>query len=240
MEISVGPGYSEYDSICRKAVEDDTFFKNFKRHPIYQQVLEHVSPELGQIYYDKILKTEPELLDCIPDDSPGNPKKHSYNERDFSPSTLRYLGIYLDIKMFFGCLNDLSVAEIGAGYGGQFVILDEFWHMNHYTTYDIPSACALTEKYTSKVGVRTPLTTKSYLSDERTNYDFVMSNFAFTELFRDDQEKYIAYIIHDTSMGFMIVNTEQGLTFKEMLDRIPGSRLIKGITGNDHFIIWGD
>lgn len=239
-EMSVGPGYVEYDKICRQAVQDDEVFKTFKRHPAYRQVLEHVSPALGQRYYDQILQTNPEILDRIPEDSIGSPLKYDYDGRKLSPTTLRYLGIYLDIKQFFGGLTDLRVAEIGAGYGGQFVVLDEFWYMKHYTTYDIPSACDLTKKYTSKVGVRTPLTTKPYLTDERPDYDFVMSNFAFTELFREDQERYIALVIRDTPMGFMIVNTEQGLSFQEMLDRIPGSRLLKGITGNDHFIVWGD
>jgi putative sugar O-methyltransferase len=239
-DMSVGPGYIEYDKVCRQAVEDDDVFKTFKQHPAYRQVLEHVSTDLGRLYFKKILNEKPELLDIVIDDNIGSPFKYKFGDSSYSPTTLRYLGIYLDIASFFGSLDDLNVAEIGAGYGGQFVVLDKFWKMKSYTTYDIPSACDLTKKYTSRVGVRTPLTTKPYLIDEPREYDFVMSNFAFTELYKEDQEKYLKLVIKGTPMGFMIVNTEQGYSFQDMLDSIPGSRLLKGISGNDHFIVWGD
>jgi hypothetical protein len=47
-----------YVTICRAAAENDEVFKNFKRYPQYQEILEHCSREQGQAYLDEIYKIQ--------------------------------------------------------------------------------------------------------------------------------------------------------------------------------------
>jgi putative sugar O-methyltransferase len=238
MEIS--KTYSAYAKVCTDAVNDDNLFNNFKRNSDYCEILEHQLKHLGQIYLDFILNIEPDILNNLPDDSFGNPVKYDYGEYLLSPTTLRYIYTYLDIKQHFGnkALNGSSIVEVGGGYGGQCVVLDKFYEVDIYTIYDLEPPCKLAEKYLKRAGVKALINTKSEFVNAE-GYDFAISNYAFTELDRDVQEKYISFVFSNCNKGYLTLNTEQGLSYKEVKDRIPGSELVPGIFKNEYLLLWG-
>jgi len=53
---------ADYLQACADAATDDGHFANFKRNSSYVQILEHVSPRMGQNYLNHIQATHPELL----------------------------------------------------------------------------------------------------------------------------------------------------------------------------------
>lgn len=47
---------NSYPAFCKNASIDSAMFENFRHNPIYTQILEHVSYEIGQQYLDIILE----------------------------------------------------------------------------------------------------------------------------------------------------------------------------------------
>lgn len=235
-KILVDSDYINYDKFIQSALQDDNVFNTFKQNSAYQQILEHVPYGLGKIYYDRVMRDEPSSIGKV-NDAIGSPVYHVYDGKKLSTTTLRYLFAYVDIKKFFGTLDGLNVAEIGAGYGGQYVVLDHFFNLNSYTTYDIESACGLTRKYTSKIGTKAPLETKWKIEKDR-EYDFIFSSYAFTEFNINVQREYLEKVISGVKKGYMIVNTEQGLKYRQMLEAIPGSKIEPSVN-SAYTITWG-
>lgn len=226
--------FDEYDKFCSKAAEDDELFKTFKQNPVYKQILEHVTREQGQKYFPFI---HTKLLNII-DDNIGSPVKEKYSFGTYSPTTLRYLSIATDIYDIFGfsALADKSVVEIGAGYGGQFLILDKIFNFDFYSFVDLPGASKLIKKYISNFKYNTLNISFGIPS----SIDFVISNYAFSELSRDIQEIYLKSIILPSKMGYMILNTEQGYSYQELLDIIPNSTIEKNkpFFGRNYQLVW--
>jgi len=215
--------YQKYEQFCFEAVKDNRVFENFKRNPIYNEILEHVPKHEGLTYYSNIPDAN-NFIGLFPNDSIGNPNKTQYGKYFLSPTTLRYIKILCDIKKRFRTIDNLNICEIGIGYGGQFLALDTIFSIKHYVFIDLPGACALTEKYLSKFTTKCPYSFKSKI--EESEYDLVISNFAFTEFPKQLQEEYLIKIVSKAKRGFLILNMEQGFTYKELLERIPGSTII--------------
>ena len=68
----------------------------------------------------------------------GSPKllKLKSLSKKISTTGLRYLKVALEMKELFGT-NIGNVVEIGCGYGGQAIILDQLLKVNSYTFYDL-------------------------------------------------------------------------------------------------------
>lgn len=100
-----------YPMFCYRASKEDAEFKNFKRNPIYNSILEHVSPQQGNAYLDIALKNSELHLSAqdwkyiLQNDSIGNPRTAQYtvgNEQiTCSPTTLRYIKVLSDISKLF-------------------------------------------------------------------------------------------------------------------------------------------
>jgi hypothetical protein len=215
--------YQKYEQFCFEAVKDDHVFENFKRSPIYNEILEHVPKHEGLTYYSNIPDAN-NFIGLFPDDSIGNPNKTQYGKYLLSPTTLRYIKILCDIRKRFGTIDNFNICEIGIGYGGQFLALDTIFNIKNYTFVDLPGACALTEKYLSKFNTKCPYIFKSTIKEFE--YDLVISNFAFTEFPKPLQEEYLTKIVSKAKRGFLILNMEQGFKYKELLERIPSSTIV--------------
>ena len=103
-----------YLNVCNYAANSDEFFKQFKSHPAYRHVLEHVSYEEGQQYLKEI---EIDYLDKLQEvkqnDSIGEPTTYEYPlVGTMSPTTIRYIKNTSDIISKFGSSFD-SIVEIG-------------------------------------------------------------------------------------------------------------------------------
>ena len=181
-------------------------------------------------------------------DSIGAPAQYKF--RSFpkcSPSLLRYISVYLEMKEYFGSLSNLIITEIGVGYGGQAVTISHFDKPLAYYLYDLPEVLGLAQKFisTQKIPLnqiahdgRNPITVKS---------DLVISNYAFSELERSLQLQYLQNILLKSSMGYMTWNNLSfkslgGLSVDEIKEAIPGSQILPETPLTAHgnlVIVWG-
>lgn len=251
-----------YPALCHAAAEDESFFKDFRRNFIYNTVLEHVPQYQGQEYLDEINKntkvkyTNADWDNFRQNDLYGNPRIFTYQVNDrtlaLSPTTLRYAKVLSDIVTLFDTDKIKTVAEIGIGYAGQCRMLTSYIkNVEKYSLYDLPEVLGLAKRYLGKFGNN--VTDRVQFIDatnitEAGEYDFVISNYAFSELIRDVQDIYLEKVILNSKAGYMTWNSLScdvldGYTLDELLAKIPGSSVIeeKPLSAtNNCIIIWGN
>src|ERR1017187_4772236 len=126
-----------YAAFVQRAVRHNKVFENFKRHPSYQAILEHVTKEDGKKYLEIIRAQSPQLLNLMEkfkeNDLIGNPIKHSYPQiGKISPTTLRYIKVTSDLQRYFKDNIGEKIVEVGVGYGGQLLINDSVFKIQEY------------------------------------------------------------------------------------------------------------
>ena len=145
----------KYPEYCKIASEDNELFQNFRNNSSYTSVLEHVSPELSKEYYQalKNLNYSDDYIYSICKilDQPGNPRKIKVSNSisELTGSSLRYLYTGLDIKNKLNLNKMINVVEIGAGYGGQSVILDKILPIENYFYVDLQEVNQLIDRFVS-------------------------------------------------------------------------------------------
>ena len=109
-----------YIDVCQLAARNDSVFEVFKRSKDYRRILEHVTKEQGQAYLNMVKNEGSYLIKYFSrfqeNDKIGSPVKYQYDVGEFSPTTLRYVKVLVDLKKFFGDLSNLDIVEIGSGY----------------------------------------------------------------------------------------------------------------------------
>jgi putative sugar O-methyltransferase len=246
-----------YLRIIEKATNDHKTFKNFKNHPFYQEILEHVSYSQGKEYLDCVIKNDKNLLDKIDEflknDKIGNPKKYYYKEIDklISPTTLRYIKVASDVKNIFSDKID-NIVEIGCGYGGQYLILDKLINIQNYLLIDLYEVTKFIEKYLECYVLNSSYETKTINKISQNNsWDLVISNYAFSELPSETQYNYIKKILLKSKNGYMTMNSgldtsaflKNHLSLKEITNLMPSIKIIpeKPLTHKGNYIIiWGN
>ena len=242
-----------YPQFCRKAACHENVFINFKQHPIYTNILEHLKYDQGKLYLKKILQQTPDFVDYFEifreNDRYGNPITYYYDDYGvFSPTTLRYIKVASDLHLLFNDLSNMDIIEIGGGYGGLCKIIGDLSKYKSYTIVDLPEVLALVKKYLSRLGIKNvTLITLNEIPDEK-NYDLVISNYAFTECVKSIQEVYFTKILRLSQRGYLTCNNfkSSDIWSKEMLlERLNSSgiaykQLIEEplTTENNYCIIW--
>jgi len=207
--------YNSYVEVCRRAVEDDRVFNQFKRDERYTAILEHVSPALGGEYLAELTRRWRLLVPHIDWvavqklDSIGNPRKSVYDLMELSPTTLRYIfyGLYI---LSLQSKKALRIVEIGGGHGGQCYILHVLAPLfnikiESYTIIDIKEVVALQNKCLSKLGIPcTYLPANSYMTGLG-KYDLCMSNYALGELPLRVQTDYLR-VVEASDRHFFVWN----------------------------------
>ena len=253
---------SDYLRSVREFLVDNVKFNNFKRDPRYLQILEHVTREQGEIYLDIILSKNPALLSeesvdkFANNDKVGNPLIYDYGKisRTISPSTLRYIKVVSDLQEYFHFDKINKIAEIGCGYGGQSLVLDQAGYNFEFTLFDLPDILKLIEKYlechTMNGSYQCTTLNKS---NGKEKFDLVVSNYAFSEVPKNIQLKYIEKVISQSTRGYLTMNTghyevqltettSQRLTANELKELLPKSIIIddvRSISDVNYIIIWG-
>lgn len=203
---------SPYPAFCLRAATEENVFRTFKQQPVYQQILEHVSFKQGKKYL-KIIETKypfilKHLEGCRKNDSLGSPQTHSYGSRygTFSPTTLRYMKVAAELISHFKPLNNQKIIEIGGGYGGQCFVLSVLTPFKHYTLLDLKEPALLTRKYLDRLGVKNTscISNKEFQGEEE--YDLVISNYAFSEISKEEQQVYIEKILNRSKRGYLTYN----------------------------------
>ena len=208
-----------YAEICTEAVENDEVFKKFKKDPRYTAILEHVSPDHGQRYFNGIMQYEldTELIEAFKEnDSLGGASVIDYGEPfgEVSPSTLRYVQNTLDIAHFVGEGEISKIVEIGGGYGGLCKTISCLCDFDEYHIYDIEAASKLQQKYLSNFDVidRVSFHSTPEVIEE---VDLVISNYAYSELNLELQNAYYENVIKNAKRVYMILN--RGEVSREVL-----------------------
>ena len=256
LKIKISTSISDnqiYPNFCLQASTHMEIFAQFRRHEVYRQILEHVSPSEGKQYLSEIQNNYPELLTQIElfkeNDFFGNPEIAPYEGiGNICPSTLRYIKVYGDLKHYFGTLNDLQICEIGVGYGGQCRIINSDASPKEYTLVDIKPALMLAQCFLDNYILKAVAKYKTMNELETQKFDLLISNYAFTELPRNIQDVYLKKAILQSKRGYITYNDISPDYFKsykkeELLKIIPHSRIIEEIPlthEKNCIIIWGD
>lgn len=252
-----------YPALCHAAAEEESFFKDFRRNFIYNTVLEHVPQYQGQEYLDVIKKndklkyTDADWDNFRQNDLYGNPRVFPYEVNNktmvLSPTTLRYAKVLQDVVTLFDTEKIKSVAEIGIGYAGQCRMMTSYVpSIEKYSLFDLPEVLGLAKRYLGKFGDtvvnKANFVDATNMKETDESYDFVISNYAFSELIRDVQDCYLKEVILKSKAGYMTWNSLScdvldGYTLDELLKLIPGSSVIPEeplSATNNCIIIWGN
>jgi putative sugar O-methyltransferase len=248
---------SFYVEQVRKLLGDEALLSNFRRKYDYREILEHVSFSLGKQYLDLIKHSMPNsynqlLLENLRNDSFGNPYRYKYSEKlCISPTTLRYIYTAIDIERTIGLGRNESVVEIGVGYGGQAAVLESLYKVSNYDAFDLPEVISLANVYLKKINSRIRFDSRDIHRTQDKVWDIAISNYAFSELNKDLQIRYLDSILSRTSRGYMIMNSgrlnasgrsNSKLSVNEIAEFLPTIRIKEEnpLTGPDNYVIyWG-
>ena len=207
---------------------------NFKVDPAITQIFEHVSIPFGEEYAALIREQYPELAEraldfAVNDLVGGSVDRVLTNGVALSPTTLRYVKVAGDL-LAMGLDASNAIVEIGAGYGGQCLILDtlEPDPAALYGIYDLPEAADLQQRYLGEHGLNHVMWFSR--ESEIRDWDFCLSNYAFSECTREQQDWYLENVILRSSHGYMVCNEIshhfglESYSVQEILDRIPNSQ----------------
>jgi hypothetical protein len=244
--------YAPYIQLCSEAGEVEAIFANFRRYKAMVGVLDHVSLSQGCDYlnevklrgnWDKKLQNTIQRLDSV-----GNPRQYQFS-RNFiaSPTLLRYAKVYSDLICLFGSLEKLKIAEIGVGFGGQSALITILSTPEKYFLYDLEEVLSLVRRFHRELALEDQFYGLDGRNPNNENVDLVISNYAFSELNRDTQEKYLSNVILGAKCGYITWNplswkNLDGLSVGDLLRRIPNSDVLPEVPltfqGN-LIIVWG-
>ena len=254
----------DYLAYIRDVLNNERSYATFKHHFAYNLILEHANIEHGFKYIEAIKRQSLYVYQNINsfriNDIIGNQEKDItgapaiFDFPDigrFSPSTLRYVKIAADIEKFFGKIEG-NIAEIGGGYGGQCLILDQIFRWQKYYIFDLALPLQLTSKYLESFILNSSYqctTLNQYTND--IPIELVISTVAFSELPSKLQLKYIEKVLSKAKRGYLVMNTGfEGsffkgdfLTLAHLVELLPSFEVFpedpQVATPNNKVIVWG-
>lgn len=225
--------YVSYLTLCDLASENEKIFSKFRSYKVMIEVLDHVTYKQGKEYLNTLNNFggwKPQYGELIRKlDLYGGGKKFYFkNLGTFSPTMLRYLKVHLETLSIFGSFAGLTLTEIGVGFGGQASILGGLNPPLQYNLCDLPEVLKLTNKFLSTNSI---VLNCKYIDGRdpiELNSDIVISNYAFSELNRTVQSKYLDRVILKSRMGYITWNplSERdldGYSLEELFNLIPNA-----------------
>ena len=227
-----------YINACIEASNDDIQFNNFKRNHNYTSILEHqhIPKEYGDLIIQQIEykyerdNIKSKIHKIKENDMYGNPILYNFEQYgDISLGTLRYVKNSCDIVSHFGEVDIKTIVEIGGGYGGLCKTISNFIEFKSYYIYDLHQVNLLSSKYLSKFNNYENIHintlddgAKKFIDGE---IDLLISNYAFSELPKSIQLKYLSEIVLKSKRFYMIYNhlqsgDENGMTYNQFIDLI--------------------
>ena len=242
-----------YVMVCELANSDEEIFSNFRRCLEYRLILEHVNKRFGKKYLQSASKSPNwriyfETINT--QNRIGNPILKNFNGiGKTSPTSLRYLKVLTDLETLFGNLNSMNIAEIGAGFGGQAHAITSNFEIANYSIFDLPEVNRLISKFLASLISIHNFVFVDGRGDLSPNlkFDLVISNYAFSELNRETQEKYLNGVLLNSERGYITWNelsfrSMNGFSKEELQKLIPNSFIIpeEPLTyPNNAIIAWG-
>ena len=225
---------------CLAFAKGDSF-DIFRSHPTVCRIVEG-SPiragkwNLRRLRNNKLFHTMAKKFSTS--DTVGGPKniinfRLSGDEINLNPTTLRYINNIFNLVDIFGVDIFASrniIVEIGAGYGGECKIANDFSVEkfqepigNRWKVYDLESSLPLISRWLTKFGYTASL---NQTVDFTNNISLVISNAAFSEMSRGLQEKYFRELILPARYGYFVENFGiysspfGGFSREEFIDRL--------------------
>lgn len=234
MQTSISD-YEKYKNLCLLASKNDEVFSIFRSHADYVGILEHVSYESGNEYLKEIKKVidiDDDIVRSIKKvDEHGGPIRYSFGKfGSISPTMLRYLHVLADIKRLYGDLSGKVIVEIGAGYGGQSAIINLMYNIKEYIIIDLPETIELIKKFLITSGLdlnKYKFYTLENLID--IDSDFLISNYAFSECYKNIQDVYMEKVVNRATNFYMAVNfisEELVYSKEELLQKLKGNIIV--------------
>jgi len=238
-----------YPHVCLEASYDYRKFSNFRRDPIYNEILEHVTEELGHEYL-KHFSDNKEIMAKIEafkeNDQWGNPYTYDYpGVGKCSPSTLRYIKVLNDLRTHFGELDSFDICEIGVGYGGQCRVVNAWSKPATYRLVDIKPALLLAQRFLDNYVLNSVMSYKTMNELPKREYDLVVSNYAFTELPKPVQNAYLEKIVLNAKRGYITYNEVDIFPcykVDELVAMLPGAQVLAETpltSPKNCIIVWG-
>jgi putative sugar O-methyltransferase len=244
---------AQYATLCGSAARDEEVFKKFRSAKVMVEALDHVSIEQGNAYISQILKYgqwSSQYTKVIREiDLLGKPRKFKFSHYGtFSPTLLRYLKVYLDLKNNFGEVKNLNIVEIGIGFGGQSSLISLLDNPASYTFYDIPPVIELARKFISQLNLQGEFKFFDGRNPVQSKPDLVISNYAFSELSRGVQDIYLKNVILHSQRGYITWNSSSiynsgAYSLADLVRLIPNSQIIPELpntAAENAIIIWGN
>jgi putative sugar O-methyltransferase len=240
-----------YLEVCAGAARDPRRLRVFKSDPHYVRIVEHVTCEQGAAYLQRAIADQPWLAERLPDfrrnDDLGSPRRCDYGEHGLiSPTTLRYVKVLADLAGLFGSLEGMRIVEIGAGYGGQCVVISRVATPASYVLVDLEQCLALQRSYLAELGVEAEFMRADDLPADA-DYDLVVSNYAFSECNGRVQRHYRDRVLTRALRGYVTMNWINPAHFRslgrdELGDALPGARWLpeepRTAPANE-ILVWG-
>ena len=183
----------------------------FRRNAAVRDIVETVGPVEGRFYADRIREwggawlTDPAIRII---DSWGNPIRWPASllgtPVSFSPTTLRYLATALWIHRHKLPSPGKRITEIGVGFGGL-AAMNALVSKAYTLPVDLPVVEESARKMLNECGLGRHI--RATGPDETSPADFVISNYAFTELSSQLQDGYFEKHIRHSRHGMILSNS---------------------------------
>lgn len=223
---------SDYLELCRRAVEDDEVFANFRSTEPMNMIVENSPLKSGMEYTMCIQENYRWLFDhmdkFITSDNIGNPETYLLPESTAKPTTMRYIKTVGDLHKFFGPLSGMIIAEIGGGYGGLCKIIHDVYKPADYHIFDLPEPLALQKKFLSKFDI-TPVT-----GEYPDHIDLLIAMYSWSELSHDLQNEYLTNVISKAKNCYIMLNYDMEYSYQLLKDAFPNAEI------TDHNLFYDD
>jgi hypothetical protein len=125
------------------------------------------------------------------------------------------------------------------------------FNVTSYSIFDLPDAQLITKYFLEELQTYSLAKMCTLADNAKENYDFVISNYAFSELPREIQDLYITQVLQKSKRGYIIMNSglsdltgrQSGKhTLTELKDKLPPFDVYEELpsTGPDNYVIvWG-
>lgn len=213
--------FESYCQVCRDESKKDISELSFKSNPNYTSILEHVKKENAQEYL-KLIRSEFSLPNNIiskftwMNDKLGKPNRHIIESFYASPSNFRYLYHALRIlkQVSDNGISQVSIIEIGAGYGGLCLALNYLAKnfnisISKYVIIDLPEPLLLLQKYLGNFSLDFPveyLLSSNYENSLSGEEYFLVSGYTLSSIDSELCEEYLIKLLPKCSHGFMVWN----------------------------------
>ena len=195
-------------------------FKNFRRlQSLCNQVSGGNRGNRGNKYLNYLFKNNKNIIldnldKLIKHNTFGNPILYNFkfgnNILRMSDSIIPPLYLITKIKKYFNKIdNNLKIMEIGCGFGINTVIFSDLIGFSKYYMIDVPIMLKLQEKYISHFNIKNIIYINPYdnlneINNLNEEYDFFISDFAFTEFSKKLQLYYFNTIIKKCKKGIIL------------------------------------